>query len=158
MTMSNLRGLPGDGPWKKLAIAGIEAANRCGRDVSMNAQIKDIVANMDPKDRAMVARAQQTVIEKAEDLKAGIFEPLGFFDPLGISTNKAPGKLLFFREAELKHGRVCMLASLGFVVQESFHPLFGGDVDIPSIQAFAQEEIALFWPAAAVALAVPEIA
>merc|ERR1711907_178343 len=95
--------------------------------MGMNAQIKDIVANMDPKDRAMVARASQTVIEKAEDLKAGIFEPLGFFDPLGISTNKAPGKLLFFREAELKHGRVCMLASLGFLVQESFHPLFTAD-------------------------------
>ena len=31
------------------------------------------------------------------------------------------------REAELAHGRVSMLASLGFVVQEKFHPLFSGD-------------------------------
>ena len=31
------------------------------------------------------------------------------------------------REAELTHGRVAMLASLGFLVQERFHPLFSGD-------------------------------
>merc|ERR1712232_456787 len=31
------------------------------------------------------------------------------------------------REAELAHGRVAMLASLGFLVQEKFHPLFSGD-------------------------------
>ena len=32
-----------------------------------------------------------------------------------------------FREAELTHGRVGMLASLGFLVQENFHPLFSAD-------------------------------
>merc|ERR1719261_2254955 len=32
-----------------------------------------------------------------------------------------------YREAELTHGRVGMLASLGFLVQEKFHPLFSGD-------------------------------
>merc|ERR1712138_56294 len=31
------------------------------------------------------------------------------------------------RETELAHGRVSMLASLGFLVQEKFHPLFSGD-------------------------------
>ena len=37
------------------------------------------------------------------------------------------------REAELTHGRVAMLASLGFLVQEKFHPLFSGDGG-PAIQ------------------------
>jgi hypothetical protein len=158
MMMSNLRGLPGDGPWKELAIAGIEAANRCDRDVSMNAQkIKGIVANMDPQNRAMVARAQQMVIDKAEDLEAGIFAPLGFFDPLGISVNKPPGKLLFYREAELKHGRVCMLASLGFLVGEQFHPLFGGNIDVPSYIAFQETPLQKFWILVSVAIAIPEI-
>ena len=32
-----------------------------------------------------------------------------------------------YREAELTHGRVGMLASAGFLVQENFHPLFSGD-------------------------------
>ena len=38
-----------------------------------------------------------------------------------------------YREAELTHGRVGMLASLGFLVQEKFHPLFSGDGG-PAIQ------------------------
>merc|ERR1712224_1034747 len=39
------------------------------------------------------------------------------FDPLGFSTNK---KLLpWYREAELAHGRVAMLATLGYTVQVS---------------------------------------
>merc|ERR1719335_1385227 len=124
----------------------------------MNAQkLKGIVANMDPQNKAMVARAEQMMIEKAEDLKAGIFPPLGFFDPLGVSVNKPPGKLLFFREAELKHGRVCMLASLGFIVGEQFHPLFGGNIDVPSYIAFQETPLEKFWYIVSVAIAIPEI-
>merc|ERR1719324_921849 len=37
------------------------------------------------------------------------------FDPLGFSNNKR--LLPWYREAELAHGRVCMLATLGFTVQ-----------------------------------------
>merc|ERR1711892_207949 len=32
-----------------------------------------------------------------------------------------------YRECELTHGRVGMLASAGFLVQEKFHPLFSAD-------------------------------
>ena len=35
------------------------------------------------------------------------------------------------REAEVTHGRVSMLAALGFLVQEQFHPLFeAGNKDL----------------------------
>jgi hypothetical protein len=38
-----------------------------------------------------------------------------------------------WREAELKHGRVAMLAAVGMTIQEQFHPFFGlGDVDVVS--------------------------
>ena len=37
---------------------------------------------------------------------------------------------------ELKHGRVAMLAALGFPIAEQFHPLFGGEIDVPSYIAF----------------------
>lgn len=37
------------------------------------------------------------------------------------------------REAEIIHGRVGMLAALGFFVQENFHPLFSG-VNGPAIK------------------------
>jgi hypothetical protein len=47
------------------------------------------------------------------------------FDPLGFSNYF---DIKWLREAELKHGRVSMLAALGFVVQEKTHlPLPGFD-------------------------------
>ena len=39
------------------------------------------------------------------------------FDPLGISSLI---DVRWLREAELKHGRVCMLAATGFIVQDVF--------------------------------------
>ncbi len=44
-------------------------------------------------------------------------EGSGFFDPLRLSDSKDQATLDWYRAAELKHGRVCMLASLGIVVQ-----------------------------------------
>ena len=49
--------------------------------------------------------------------------PFGVFDPLGLAPESADD-LLLFREAELAHGRVAMVAALGFLVQEGFHPMF----------------------------------
>ena len=70
----------------------------------------------------------------------GIADPLGFFDPLGYCESEGitEGKIRFYREAELKHGRVSMLAALGFLVAENFHPLFGGDINVPSYIAFQE--------------------
>merc|ERR1712125_305063 len=52
---------------------------------------------------------------------------LGEFDPAGFLEGKDKLEVFRLREAELAHGRVAMLASLGFLVQEKFHPLFSGD-------------------------------
>ena len=52
---------------------------------------------------------------------------LGEFDPAGFLDGKDKLEVYRLREAELAHGRVSMLASLGFIVQEKFHPLFSGD-------------------------------
>lgn len=48
--------------------------------------------------------------------KAGALPPLGYWDPLGLCTSEE----LFdqYRAVELKHGRVSMLAVLGYVVPE----------------------------------------
>merc|ERR1719253_1406700 len=51
------------------------------------------------------------------------------FDPLGFSNYF---DLKWLREAELKHGRICMLGCLGFWVQEGTHlPLPGFDAKLP---------------------------
>jgi len=54
---------------------------------------------------------------------------LGFFDPLGFYKNATLKQKKKLREAELKHGRVAMLATLGILTVEkfNFHPFFGFD-------------------------------
>ena len=48
------------------------------------------------------------------------------FDPLGLGDSSLKD-MMYFREAETQHGRVAMLAVVGFLVQEppiNFHPFF----------------------------------
>merc|ERR1711871_526053 len=52
--------------------------------------------------------------------QVGAQAPLGFWDPLDLSTDQGQGedtaKFLRYREVEVKHGRVAMLACLGCIV------------------------------------------
>jgi hypothetical protein len=89
----------------------------------------------------------------------GIRENLDFWDPMGFCSKAGvtEGKIKFYREVELKHGRVGMLAALGLVVGENYHPLFGGDIDVPAYLAFQQTPLQTFWPAVVLAIGVSEI-
>jgi hypothetical protein len=87
----------------------------------------------------------------------GITGPLGFFDPLGFTEDATEGKIRFYREVELKHGRVAMLAALGFLVAEPFHPLFGGEIDVPSYVAFQETPLQTFWPAVVLVISILEV-
>ena len=62
----------------------------------------------------------------------GATAPFGDFDPLGLAPEDLT-EMKRFREAEVTHGRVAMTAVLGFLVAESFHPLFGGNIGGPAI-------------------------
>merc|ERR1719399_2310061 len=57
----------------------------------------------------------------------GAIAPAGEFDPAGFLEGASKEEVFRWREAEITHGRVGMLASLGFLVQEKFHPLFAAD-------------------------------
>merc|ERR1719201_3248593 len=48
----------------------------------------------------------------------GILDPTGFFDPANLAADASPSELKRYREAELTHGRVAMLAAAGMIVQE----------------------------------------
>merc|ERR1711939_707740 len=87
----------------------------------------------------------------------GISGPLGFFDPMGFSKDASEGKIKFYREVELKHARVAMLAALGFPLAEQFHPLFGGSIDVPSYIAFQETPLQTFWPAVMFLLSIIEV-
>merc|ERR1712032_1489097 len=93
----------------------------------------------------------------------GISAPLGFFDPAGFCSNEngadgaaTEGKVRFYREVEVKHGRIAMLAALGFPIAEQFHPLFATD-DAPSFSAFQQTPLQTFWPAVVFVIAIVEV-
>jgi Chlorophyll A-B binding protein len=49
-----------------------------------------------------------------DDVVVGITAPVGFFDPLGLSAGKSDATMNYYREAELKNGRVAMAACLGW--------------------------------------------
>lgn len=70
--------------------------------------------------------------------------PMGDFDPLNISAKASMNKVKLFREAEVTHGRVSMLASLGFIVGENFNPFFDESIKGPAIGHF-QQLPATFW-------------
>jgi hypothetical protein len=159
--MSNLLG--GPSPWKNLAIKAIQLNNQHNgmRDVAMkvtsNDEIKNEAEKMDEETKKDVAELSESVLEKARNM-AGVTAPMGFWDPLGfVSPKMSEGKLLFYREVELKHGRICMLASLGILVGENFHPLFGGDIDVPAYRAFQETPLQTFWLAVVAAIAIPEM-
>ena len=58
----------------------------------------------------------------------GAQAPLGFYDPLGLVTDVDQAEFDRLRYVELKHGRISMLAVLGYLVQENGIRL-PGDID-----------------------------
>merc|ERR1712187_150913 len=102
------------------------------------------------KAKDVVARAEASITSNGQKLlKAGHRPPFGFFDPIGLSSGISEGRLLFLREAEIKHGRVCMMAVVGIIVGENFHPLMGS-YDGPAVDLFPFQKVPLgdFWPIA----------
>lgn len=88
----------------------------------------------------------------------GALDPVGEFDPLGLASELSLEEMKRFREAEVTHGRVAMMASVGYLVGESFHPLFGGEISGPANTHLAQvQEVApQFFFALSVAIGISE--
>jgi len=154
-------------PGGSFRAAGPRAVKKVAPKMSAKKTVKkdimkkayDEFSTMDAETRSKFQKLINEVDNNVrESLKAGITPPAGFFDPLGLATVGIPdaGRLLFFREVELKHGRVAMLAALGILVGEQYHPLFGGNIDVPSYIAFQETPLQLFWPAVIAAIAIPE--
>jgi len=58
----------------------------------------------------------------------GITAPLGFFDPAGLSGEADAMTVFWYRSAELKHGRIAMLATVGWLLNE-FGVFWPGAID-----------------------------
>merc|ERR1719487_3251079 len=89
----------------------------------------------------------------------GAIAPMGDFDPAGLATDLDLTEMKRFREAEVTHGRVAMTAVLGFLVAESFHPLFGGDIGGPAIRHLdkVREVAPIFFDFLAFTIALAEL-
>lgn len=65
----------------------------------------------------------------------GAIAPFGYFDPLGFLKDSELGTVKRFREAEIMHGRVAMMATVGYLIGENTptiafgfnHPIIAND-------------------------------
>ena len=72
---------------------------------------------------------------------AGVVQPTGFFDPLGFAGRADEATVKRYREAELTHGRVAMLATVGFLAGEKVEGssfLFDAQITGPAIDHLPQ--------------------
>ncbi len=74
----------------------------------------------------------------------GVSKPFGYFDPIGFSKNTTVGEIKRFREVEVTHGRVAMLAAVGYLVGEldivENNALWNGKITGPALTQFQQVE------------------
>merc|ERR1712227_783959 len=57
---------------------------------------------------------------RAFENELGVQAPVGFWDPAGLSADGDAEAFRRRRGVELKHGRICMLACVGYIVPEYF--------------------------------------
>jgi hypothetical protein len=68
---------------------------------------------------APVKQAVRSTAVKAFEGELGAQAPLGFFDPLGLVADGNESNFDRLRYVEIKHGRICMLAVVGYLVEEA---------------------------------------
>jgi len=140
-------GVPSN-PLQRVALAQWAAT----RDVSMAAQAREEFDRLDTVSKNELKKLGNELVVRAAssgvDEYAGVTGPLGFFDPLEIANGE---NIAVLRTAELKHGRVCMAASLGVIVSEVFHPIFDrwdeGEFVSAAASHFVPTAANNFWPA-----------
>jgi Chlorophyll A-B binding protein len=92
------------------------------------------------------------------DTIPGALAPMGIFDPLGFGAKADEPTLKRYREAELTHGRVAMLAAVGFLVGEKVEGssfLFDASIKGPAITHLSQVP-PLFWGLLTIAIGASE--
>lgn len=70
---------------------------------------------------------RSTALNMAFEEELGAQKPLGFWDPLGLVADGDQEKFDRLRYVEIKHGRICMLAVVGYLITES-GVRFGGPI------------------------------
>jgi hypothetical protein len=84
------------------------------------------------RNRFNVTTSKSPVAAVEEVLDGSLVGDLGF-DPVGFAKNK--DELFLLREAEIKHGRIAMLAALGWPSSELYHYTFSSVFGLPDLIA-----------------------
>merc|ERR1740127_149131 len=119
-------GTPGDYGWKALTSDDpAEKTKKLSAEIANGRLAMVAIIGMFFQDGLTGSAWGDWALYTASPLRAfeselGVQEPVGFWDPLGFS---ADGDLAAFkrrRSVELKHGRICMIASIGYIVPEYY--------------------------------------
>merc|ERR1712071_592420 len=89
----------------------------------------------------MPVNKASTAMQASLEGLPGALAPAGVFDPLGLAEKATDATLARYREAELAHGRVAMLATIGFLVGEKVEGssfLFDSQISGPAITHITQ--------------------
>ena len=78
---------------------------------------------------APAKQAATTTSLASFESEIGAQDPLGFFDPLGMVADGDQEKFDRLRYVEIKHGRICMLGVVGYLVNKAGIYL-PGDIDM----------------------------
>uniref|UniRef100_A0A6U3EZD6 Uncharacterized protein n=1 Tax=Lotharella globosa TaxID=91324 RepID=A0A6U3EZD6_9EUKA len=153
-------------PAKRLSRPRMPLSSRLPRktDVKANEELEQFQSELEQKFvEKRIEMLEETMADKASQSPFGTVggtAPMGeFWDPASFTKEADVNSVKRYREAELTHGRVAMLGALGFLLQESFHPLFGGKIDGPAVYHFQEiSKVAPnFWYPVFLAIAVAEV-
>eukprot|EP00435_Cladocopium_sp_Y103_P072964 s114_g41.t3 len=107
-------GTPGDYGWKVLSSADPDGKKRKLSAELANGRLAMTLGRSAWGDWANYTDSPLRAFEN----ETGVQPPVGFWDPLGLSTSGNLSDYKRRREVELKHGRVAMFATIGYILPE----------------------------------------
>jgi len=115
-------------------IKAVFVATVAGCVSAFTAPMNGIQHRMDSRSTSSPSLRMQSVVGTGSMVGDKSFDPLGFADSVA--------KLRIYREAELKHGRLAMLAALGWPVSEALDKPLAAQLGMKTLLVGASQDIA----------------
>merc|ERR1711904_677741 len=120
------RGTPGDYGWRTLTSDDpAEKTKKLSAEIANGRLAMVAIIGMFFQDGLTGSAWGEWATYTASPLRAfekelGVQEPVGFWDPLGLASDGDAATFKRRRAAEIKHGRICMYATIGYMVPEYY--------------------------------------